>query len=85
MAIGARAGLVPVITMKLQGREQGTAAFLQTMMPPKRPACGRRRLPVRFRWRDQPRRADHIPDGPRMVDAITCSSDLKIPLCARRS
>ena len=33
MAIGARAGLVPVIThMKLQGREQGTAAaFLQTM------------------------------------------------------
>ena len=33
MAIGARAGLVPVIThMKLQGREQGTAAaFLKTM------------------------------------------------------
>lgn len=33
MAIGARAGLVPVIThMKVQGREQGTAAtFLKTM------------------------------------------------------
>ncbi len=33
MAIGARAGLVPVIThMKVQGREQGTAAaFLETM------------------------------------------------------
>src|SRR4029079_1570474 len=33
MAIGARAGLVPVIThMKLQGREQGSAAaFLKTM------------------------------------------------------
>jgi N-acyl-D-aspartate/D-glutamate deacylase len=33
MAIGARAGLIPVIThMKVQGREQGTAAaFLETM------------------------------------------------------